>query len=169
MNSLIKAPFIKQGSTYFLRFTIFLFGIFALAICVFGLPHLYKGGSEDFPAASHAFLVIVVLLYATAVPFFFALGQTLKLLRFIDQNTAFSALSIRALRNIKYSAITMAVLYLACVPFLFPIAEIDDAPGLILIGAVLACSPLVIAVFAAVLQRLLQNAIDIKSENDLTV
>ena len=63
----------------------------------------------------------------------------------------------------------MTLLYLGCVPFLIPIAEADDAPGLVLIGAVLACSPLVIAVFAAVLERLLQNAIDIKSENDLTV
>jgi hypothetical protein len=91
------------------------------------------------------------------------------LLRFIDQNTAFSGSSVRALANIKYCAISMTAVYLVCVPFLFPIADMDDAPGLLIIGAVFACSPLVIAVFAAVLQRLLQNAIDIKSENDLTI
>ena len=159
----------KQGSTHFLRFTTFLFGIVVLAICIFGLPSMYKGGSEEFPTASRALLIIITILYATAVPFFIALWQTLKLLRYIDQNTAFSASSIRALRNIKYCAVAMTLLYLGCVPFLIPIAEADDAPGLVLIGAVLACSPLVIAVFAAVLERLLQNAIDIKSENDLTV
>jgi hypothetical protein len=48
-------------------------------------------------------------------------------------------------------------------------AEVDDAPGLILVGMVPIFTSLVIAVFAAVLQRLLQEAIDIKSENDLTV
>ena len=32
-----------------------------------------------------------------------------------------------------------------------------------------ACIPLVIATFAAVLEKLLKNAINIKSENDLTV
>ena len=48
-------------------------------------------------------------------------------------------------------------------------AEVDDAPGLILVGMVLIFASMVIAVFAAVLQRLLQEAIDIKSENDLTV
>ena len=38
-----------------------------------------------------------------------------------------------------------------------------------ILGLVVAGAPLVIAVFAAVLQRLLRNAIDMKSENDLTV
>lgn len=164
-----KTPLIKRGSTHFLRFAIFLLGIAVLALCIFALPSIYRGGSADFPTASHAVFVIVAILYATTVPFFTALWQTLTLLRFIDQNTAFSVSSVRALRNIKYCAIAQAILYLGCVPFLFPIAEADDAPGLILIGAVLACSPLVVAVFAAVLERLLQNAIDIKSENDLTV
>jgi hypothetical protein len=159
----------KKGSTHFLRFTTFLFGIVVLAICIFGLPSIYNGGSEEFPMASQALLVIITILYVTAIPFFIALWQTFKLLRYIDQNTAFSALSVKALRNIKYCAIAMSLLYLGCVPFLVPIAEADDAPGLVLIGAVVACSPLVIAVFSAVLERLLQNAIDIKSENDLTV
>ena len=54
-------------------------------------------------------------------------------------------------------------------PLFYLIAEMDDAPGIILIGLVLIFASMVIAVFAAVLQRLLQEAIDIKSENDLTV
>ncbi len=48
-------------------------------------------------------------------------------------------------------------------------AERDDAPGIIIIGMIMIFASLVIAVFAAVLQRLLKDAIDIKSENDLTV
>lgn len=48
-------------------------------------------------------------------------------------------------------------------------AEIDDAPGIILLGMVMIFASMEIAVFAAFLQRLLQEAIDIKSENDLIV
>jgi hypothetical protein len=169
MNTLIKAPFMKRGSTHFLRFTTFFLGTVVLALCIFALPSIYKGGSEEFPMASRALLIIITLLYATAIPFFIALWQTFKLLSYIDHNTAFSISSVQALRNIKYCAIVMAFLYLLCVPFLIPIAEADDAPGLIVIGAIFACAPLVIAVFAAVLERLLQNAIELKSENDLTV
>ncbi|EEL50088.1 hypothetical protein bcere0022_25660 [Bacillus cereus Rock3-44] len=48
-------------------------------------------------------------------------------------------------------------------------AEKIDPPSFIPIGSVIIFSSMVIAVFAAVLQRLLQEAIHIKSENDLTV
>jgi len=60
-------------------------------------------------------------------------------------------------------------LYVVGMPLFYLIAEMDDAPGIILIGLVMIFAALVIAVFAAVLQKLLKNAIDIKSENDLTV
>ncbi|EGW41794.1 hypothetical protein DOT_0212 [Desulfosporosinus sp. OT] len=54
-------------------------------------------------------------------------------------------------------------------PFFYLVGEKDDAPGLILLGLVITFAPTVIAVFAAVLEKLLKDAIDIKSENDLTV
>lgn len=159
----------KRGSTNFLRLVIFLIGIGVLAFCIFGLPSMWKGGSEEFPIASQALLIMLVIMEIAAIPFFIALWQAVKLLSAIDQNTAFSDVSVAALRNIKRCAITITVLGLGSVPFLFPIAEADDAPGLVVIGAVIACAPIVVAVFAAVLQQLLQNAIALKSENDLTV
>ena len=108
-------------------------------------------------------------MYVSAIPFFVALYQAFKLLSYIDKNKAFSELSVKALKNIKYCAITISGLYVAVIPFFYIIAEVDDAPGLILIGMVFIFASFVIAVFAAVLQRLLQDAIDIKSENDLIV
>ena len=159
----------KRGSTHFLRAVIFVIGAGVLALCIFALPAMWKGGSAEFPMASGALLLIMTGMYAAAIPFFIALWQTLKLLRYIDQNTAFSDLSVKALRNIKQCAIVISILYIGGVPLLLPIAEADDAPGLMVIGLAIACAPLVVAVFAAVLERLLQNAIDIKSEVDLTV
>ncbi|MEN9557803.1 MAG: hypothetical protein RL141_172 [Candidatus Parcubacteria bacterium] len=159
----------KRISTNFLRAVIVFIGLGALAFCIFALPSAWRGGSAEFPMATNAILLIAIALYLSVVPFFIALWQSMNLLSYIDQNTAFSELSVTALRNIKYCAIAITVLGLACVPLLFPIADADDAPGLVLIGGILACSPLVIAVFAAVLQTLLQNAIDLKAENDLTV
>ncbi len=160
---------LKLGSTNFLRFVIFVLGLGVLALCIFALPNIWRGGSAEFPTASKALLLIVIGMYATAIPFFVGLWQTLKLLKYIDKNTAFSDLSVKALKNIKYCAMVIAGFYIGFVPLLLPIAEADDAPGLMLIGAAIACAPIVVAVFAAVLQKLLQNAIDIKSENDLTV
>ncbi len=160
---------IKRGSTNILRLAIFGIGLIVLALCIFALPEIWNGGSLEFPEASTALFLIMMGMYATTVPFFIALWQALQLLRYIDERTAFSELSVKSLKHIKHCAIIIAAFYVGGVPLLYPIAESDDAPGLILIGAAIACAPIVVAVFAAVLERLLREAIAIKSENDLTV
>jgi hypothetical protein len=159
----------KKGSTLVLKGTVLLMGVIVLALCIFALPSVWKGGSAEFPQASRALLFIVIGLYITVVPFFIALWQTMKLLSYIDKNIAFSDLSVRTLKIIKYCGISIGAIFMACVPLLLPIAEADDAPGLVVFGFVIACVSFVIAVFAAVLQRLLENAIEIKRENDLVV
>ncbi len=160
----------KKGSTLFLKAVVVVLGLIVLALCIFALPSIWKGVMEYegilVVASVH---MIVVGIYISAVPFFIALVETMKLLSLIDKNTAFSDLSVKALNRIKYCAIAVSALYLSGVPLLYPFAELDDAPGLLVIGFAVACMPIIIAVFAAVLRRLLQNAIEIKSENELTV
>ena len=82
---------------------------------------------------------------------------------------AFSELSVKALRNIKYCAITISALYAAGMPFLVSVADKDDAPGAVGFGLIFILASIVVATFAAVLQRLVRNGLDMKSENDLTV
>ncbi|NEU05650.1 DUF2975 domain-containing protein [Clostridium senegalense] len=149
----------KRYSTIFLKISVILIGIPILALCIFLLPGFIN----------YLHLPILMGVYATAISYFFALYQVLKLLNYIDKNKAFSELSVKALKYIKYCANTISVIYAVIIPFLFPIAEVDDAPGLIAFPIIIVFASVVIAVFVAVLQRLLQDAIDIKSENDLTV
>ena len=159
----------KQGSTLFLKTAVILIGIPVLALCIFLLPDIGNYAAELYPDIAYIKYLILIDLYATVIPFYFALYQAFKLLSYIDKNNAFSELSVRALKNIKYCAITISILYVVGMPLFYLMAERDDAPGIIIIGMVLIFASMVIAVFAAVLQRLLQDAIDIKSENDLTV
>ncbi len=159
----------KRGSTLFLKVVIVVLGLIVLAICVFAFPSMYKGMALEFPYVDTVNTLAFFGLYASAIPFYIALFQGFKLLTSIDRNTAFSEMSVKALRTIKYSAVAMTLCYFFCMPLVFVVAQYDDAPGAVLFGMAFACSPLVIAVFAAVLQKLLQNVIAIKSENELTV
>ncbi|MEC1685275.1 DUF2975 domain-containing protein [Bacillus mojavensis] len=151
------------------RIAVILIGIPVLALCIFLVPEIANFAAELYPDISYLKYLVYIDLYAAAIPFYFALYQAFTLLSYIDRNKAFSELSVRALKKIKYCAITISLLLVAGMPFFYLIAEMDDAPGIILIELVLIFASMVIAVFAAVLQRLLQEAIDIKSENDLTV
>lgn len=157
----------KRGSTLFLKGVVVLLGLIVLALCVLWLPWVAREFTDHYPA--YILYPVVAGMYASAIPFFVALYQALMLLRYIDQNTAFSALSVSAIKRIKYCAVAISALYAACSPLLYIMADKDDAPGILALGLVIVFASLVIATFAAVLQMLLQDAIDIKSENDLTV
>ncbi|ARK32611.1 DUF2975 domain-containing protein [Halalkalibacter krulwichiae] len=157
----------KQGTTLFLKIAVMIIGAPVLVLALFALPWLVNNPVN--PAYANILYPIVGAMYVSVIPFFVALYQALKLLSYIDRNQAFSKLSVTSLKVIKRSAITISGLYVVAMPFIFRLADLDDAPGIIVIGMVLIFAAMVIAVFAAVLQRLLQEAIDIKSENDLVV
>ncbi|MDM5188046.1 DUF2975 domain-containing protein [Bacillus sp. DX4.1] len=160
---------VKRGSTTFLKVIIFLAGIPVLALCIFLVPKIGNFAGELYPDIAYMKSLVLIDMYAAAIPFYFALYQAFKLLSYIDKNQAFSELSVKALKNIKYCAITISTLYLLGMPLYYLMAERVDPPGIIPIGLVIIFASMVIAVFAAVLQRLLQEAINIKSENDLTI
>ena len=160
----------KRSSTLFLKGAVIFIGIPVLALCLFLLPQIAIEANE---AADRgwdlAFVVygILVVMYLSVIPFYIALYQSFTLLSYIDKNQAFSELSVRALKKIRNCALIISGLYVIGLPFIFILADNDDAPGLILVGMVMIFAPMVIAVFAALLHRLLHEAIEIKSENDL--
>lgn len=153
----------KRGSTFILRGAIVLIGIIVLTLCVFALPAGLRSDNIGY------YRPILVCLLVPAIPFFFALQQALRLLNYIDKNKAFSQASVDALKNIEYCGLLISGLFAAGQPYIFYVADRDDAPGVALMGFIIIGVSFVIATAAAVFKRLLQNAVDIKSENDLTV
>ena len=166
-NELPK-PFMKRGSTIFLQVVIVLIGIVTLAVMV-RFP-LTEGRAVNLDLFSIYADPFIIYGYVASISFFAALYQAFKLLGCIGQNKVFSLNSVRALRTIKYCAsilsasIVMAGLYIRIFH-----AEDDDPAGFLAICIVTTFVSIVIATAAAVFERILQNAVGIKSENDLTV
>ncbi len=157
----------EQGSTLFLKSVIVLLGIGVLFLCVLLYLNIDEAADSE---KEFVFLHILLgVFYASAIPFYMALHQAFKLLLYIDRNEAFSDLSVTALKKIKHYAFAISVLYVVSLPLFYYVAEKDDAPGMLLIGLLLAFAAMVVSVFAAVLQKLLKSAVEIKKENDLTI
>ncbi|WP_240378190.1 DUF2975 domain-containing protein [Bacillus piscicola] len=157
----------KQGTTLFLKVAVFYIGITVLALCIFLLPWLANDTAEMYPEFAYLRYPILIGLYITAIPFFIALYEALRLLNYIDRKNAFSDLSVNALRNIKYCAITISILYV--IGTIFLLTQNALHPGIAIIAFTIIFSSIIIAVFAMVLQKLFKSALDIKLENDLTV
>lgn len=153
----------KLGPTIVLRAAVAAIGLVVLALCVFALP---AGIASD---KTGLYKPILAGLYVPAIPFFYALYQAMKLIGYIEKDTAFSNASVETLRRIKLCALTICGLFAAGMPVIFNAGDKDDAPGVVAIALIIIFASFVIATFAAVLQRLLANAMAIKSENDLTV
>ncbi len=154
---------IKRGSSLFLKTIIILIGALVLYLCVFILP---QGILSD---KVGGYRPILIGMYIPAIPFFLALFQGMKLLSQIDKNIAFSNASIQSLKIIKYCAFTISALYALGMPYIFTVADRDDAPGVVLLGLIFIFGSFAIGTAAAVFQKIFQNAVDIKSENELTV
>lgn len=159
----------KRSSTIILKIAIFLIGLPVLAGCIYGLSRFDPNSPYwNLPELENLQYPLLIGMYIGMIPFFIALYQSLKLLGYVDRNEAFSTLSVKALKTIKYCAIAIVIVYILEMPFLYLLTLADDAPGIV-IGLFVIFVSLIVAVFAAVLQKLLEEAIRIKSENDLTV
>jgi len=112
----------------------------------------------------------ILFAYVASIPFFVALYQAFKLLGHIGRNEVFSLSSVKTLSIIKYCAIILSILIVIAVVYIRIQHNKDDDPaGFIAMGIFTTITSIVIATAAAIFEKLLQRAVDIKSENDLTV
>ena len=157
----------KKGSTLFLKFVICLIGIGVFAGMIW-FPQT-EGRATNLDLISIYADPLILYIYIGSIPFFVGLYQAFKLLNFIDANKAFSQGAVNTLKNMKFASLSL-IGFIALAEFYIRFfAHGDDPAGPTALGILASFAVAVIATAAAVFQKLLQNAVDIKSENDLTV
>ena len=165
---MMKDAPIKRASTLFLKAVIILIGIGTLALL------LWEPQIEG--ANAHATLFemyfkdpFLALVYIGSIPFFVALYRAIKVLGYAGQNKMFSQEAVNALRTIKCCAIAIIGFVVVEEIFIMLSHGSDDPAGGVFMGILITFGSIVIATAAAVFERLLQSAVDMKLENDLTV
>ena len=174
--TLFKKSPMKRSSTIFLQAVIVAFGIGILGLLLWepwieGVNAHATGLSDIY--FDDPFLLFV---YMGSIPFFVGLYQAFKVLGYVRQNKVFSREAVKALQTIKYCALITAGAIVAVDVFLmiharlYPEIGAQDGPeGAIVLGLVATLVSIVIATAAAMFERILQHAVDMKSEHDLTV
>tara|TARA_R110001632_G_scaffold162088_3_gene280424 strand:- start:900 stop:1379 length:480 start_codon:yes stop_codon:yes gene_type:complete len=158
----------KRVSIIFLQTVIVLIGIIAIAILI-RVP-LTEGRATNLDLFSIYSDPFILYGYAASIVFFVALYKAFKLLGYIGQNKVFSTKAVKALKYIKYCAIVLSVLIVAAGLYIRIFHSKDDDPaGFLAMCIVTAFASIIVATAAAIFEKLLQNAIDMKSENDLTI
>ncbi len=160
----------KRSSTVFLQGVIVLIGLGALALL------LWEPQIEGVNAHATNFEIyfkdpFLALVYTGSIPFFVALYQAFKVLGYVGQNKVFSPEVVKALRTIRYCALAIIGFVVVEEIFILVMNKGDnDNPGApIFLGLLITFPSIVVATAAAMFERILQKAVDMKSEQDLTV
>lgn len=156
-----------KRSLTFLKVAIILIGVLTLGLCLFWLPRLANSTGELNPELVHLKFPVLLGVYLTTIPFFLALFQGIKLLELIKLEEGFTNLSVSALEKIERCAVTISLIYIIGIIYL--ISENAFHPGIALIVLGIIFITIVIAVFAALLKKLLRDVLVIKVENDLMI
>ena len=159
----------KRGSTIFLQIVVLLFGVGVLAFLLW-LPQVEGRNVNATQFEIYFKDPFLAYIYLAFVPFFVGLYQGFSILGYARRDEIFSPRSVRALRIIKYCALTIAIFIVGAEAYIFIfISGTDDIAGGVMMGVFVISACAVIGTAAAVFERILQKAVDIKSENDLTV
>jgi hypothetical protein len=159
----------KRSSIIFLQIVIVLIGVAALAFLLWEpqVEGVNKNRTNFQIYFQDPFLALV---YAGSIPFFMALYQALRALGYVGRNQVFSPHVVRALRTIKYCALAVIGFVVIEEIWILLMNRDSDSPGApIFLGLLIVLPSIVVATTAGMFERILQNAVDLKSENDLTV
>jgi len=158
----------KRSSTIFLQVVIVLIGLGALALMLWE-PHIEGRNAHATTFEIYFKDPFLAYAYVASIPFFVALYQAFKVLGYAGQNLVFTQAAVKALRIIKYCAISIIGFVVVEEIIIMLNHGSDDAAGGVFMGVLITFGSIVVATAAAMFERILQKAVDMKSEHDLTV
>ena len=154
---------IDRSSTLFLKLILYVLSLGAISLSVFLIVNTiildFVGGYKP----------ILIGVSISMLPFLFIFYQSLLLLNLIYKNLSLTEYLVNSFKITKLTSLLISLLYLVGSPYVFIVAEKDDAPGVVALNLLLIIGPFTVGVFASILQKLLINAIDYKSETELTI
>lgn len=157
----------KRSSILFLQAAVAVVAVIALVVLLIE-PH-FEGRNVDATWTQIYFGdPFLAYAYAGSIPFFAALRQAFKALDLAGSSQAFSQATLKSLRIIRNCALAMIGVVVAGVAMLLSNAN-EDRPPLIAMGVIGVFCASVAAAAAATLERVVRKAVELKSENDLTV
>lgn len=157
----------KKPSTLFLKAVLLLGSVTVLAGLIY-FPQT-EGRAANLDLISIYSDPLIMYVYLSSIPFFYGIFQAMNLLNLIDMNKAFTQSAVNTLRNMKLASIAMIALVAGAELFLHFVAKGDDLAGPTMLGLCVCLTFAVIATATSIFQKLFQNAVDLQSENDLTV
>lgn len=145
-------------SILLLQICLFVFSLGLLGLACYAMPILFKGLSSAIIFEKPGYVILMVA-YIALIPLLTSISHSFRILNafttdFDPVSRIFSSLNI-----IKNSYLVIAVLAASILPVFFYIGQIDDAPGLVLVGICIVIIPLAISAIFRCIQYVFKRYI----------
>lgn len=156
---------IRRTATIFLQIIIVLIGFMAFVALLIE-PQLEGRNTYSTLFQTYFTDPFLAYIYLVSIPFFVALYQAFRGLGYVREDKVFSQAAVKILRTIKYCALIVAGGTVAADVYIRIAARNsnDDPTGATMLGVVIIFVSVAIAASAAVFEKTLQRAVNIKSE-----
>jgi len=155
-----------KKQTLLLKVALIVISLMMILAAVIVVPTILKNTHTDLGGLVWPF---GIGFYAIIGLVLLAVYQSWQLLILIDQRKVFTVSSVDALTWIKRAAYSVTIIFAALLPIFYVWVQAEDAPGLLLLALILTGIAFVIGLFANILAQLLASAIQLKTENELTI
>jgi hypothetical protein len=151
----------KKGLTILFQVAVVLIGLCVLAFMLWE-PHLEGRNIHATFVDIYFKDPFLAYAYIGSIPFFVIIYQSFTLLGYIGQNNTLSPNSMRALRTIKYCALSLIGLIVLPVSYLFIVRPGDDIAGGVAMGVFMIIISITIATTARVFEKIFQKKQSLK-------
>lgn len=150
-----------------LKISVVLIALIIGILILFWLPNIANYMEEMFPECSFMKKPLLIGISSTGIPFYIAVFYVFKLIKLIEKDEVFTLLARDFLKVISKCSLAEIVLYFGGIVYLY----INNAahPSIVILGLLIMFAAFIIYIFIEILSELLLKAVEIKTENELTI
>ncbi len=145
----------KKLNAYVLSGLLIFIGLIIFLMCVFVLPSIAADVVRHSPEVAHLQYPILLGMYATAIPFFYAIYASIGIIFIAERKSIYAGEIKHYLKQISYCAVTIISLYI----FGFTILDVSNAlpPIVAVLGIVIIVVSSIVATGALFIRKVLKE------------
>ena len=149
----------KNISILFLKAALVLLILPTLALGSYGLYYLLNNPAN--PDYASSLYPIIAGMYVSLIPLYHGVYRIWRILSHVRKETIESTAAARDIKAVRLSAVLFGAVFLLISPFVFMVAQLDDAPGLVLFGMI----PVFLASIILAIFTLFQEMLKVKAKS----
>lgn len=146
----------KKSITLLLQLLTILIGICVLTFLLLS-PHFEGRNINATPFEVYFKDPFLAYVYVVSIAFFVGFYQVFKLLGYVRDDKTYSEASVKSLRVVKSSAVTLIIFTLIPIAYLFIAQPGDDIAGGVAMGVFVVLMSSLVAVSARIFERILEK------------